>query len=68
MSLRVVGYLNGRRLTVDDGPARARVAGYGQGNTHDMTLIGGSRIESESERERELRMQREAMRQLRANR
>jgi hypothetical protein len=29
MSLRVVGYRNGRRITVDDGPARARPAGWG---------------------------------------
>jgi hypothetical protein len=40
MSLRVVGYRDGRRIVVDDGPARGRVAGYGQGNVHDLTLIG----------------------------
>jgi len=40
MSLRVIGYSNGRRNVVDEGPARARVSGYGQGNTHDLTLIG----------------------------
>lgn len=29
MSLRVTGYQNGRRIVVDEGHARARVAGYG---------------------------------------
>lgn len=47
MSLRVIGYSNGRRNVVDEGPARARVSGYGQGNTHDLTLIG-SLVQGES--------------------
>jgi len=29
MSLRVIGYQDGRRITVDDGPAHARVQGVG---------------------------------------
>lgn len=40
MSIRVVGYSNGHRIVVEEGPARARVSGYGQGNTHDLTLVG----------------------------
>lgn len=40
MSYRVVGYRDGKRIVVEEGPARARIAGYGHGNTHDLTLIG----------------------------
>ena len=66
MSLRTIGYVQGRRIVVDEGPARGRVAGYGSSLTsHGLTLIGGP-IETESERDRQLRMQREAMRKARA--
>lgn len=59
---------NRRPVWSENEPARARVSGYGQGNTHDLTLIGGSHIQGESSRDRELRMQREAMRKQREKR
>ena len=48
MSRIVTGYLNGKPQYRDDGPGRGRVAGYGQGNLHSLTLIGGSFVEGES--------------------
>lgn len=69
MSVRVVGYENGHRITVDDGPGRGRVAGYGQGNLHSLTLIGGSLVQGDpGPVEREHQMQRDAMKRLRAAR
>lgn len=63
----VRGYVNGHRIVEDLGPSRGRVAGYGTSLTsHGLTLIGGAPIETESERDRQLRMQREAMRRARA--
>jgi hypothetical protein len=44
MSLLVVGYLNGRRVVVDEGESRARVAGYGGSALgHAITVIPPSR-------------------------
>ena len=64
MSLRVVCYRDGKRIVVIEEPARARVGG--QVPHHALTLIGGWAIDTESERARQLRMQREAMRKARA--
>jgi hypothetical protein len=40
MSFRVTGYVNGRRIVADDGPSRARVAGYGGSALgHAITVV-----------------------------
>ena len=40
MSLRVVGYLDGRPQYRDDGPSRARVSGYGGSALgHTITVV-----------------------------
>ncbi len=67
MSLRVIGYSNGHRITVEEGPARARVSGYGQGNVHDLTLIGGAFVQGDpGEVERARKSQAEYARRHRA--
>ena len=40
MSLRVIGYQDGKRVVVDEGESRARVAGYGgSAMSHAITVI-----------------------------
>lgn len=40
MSLRVVGYKDGRRIVVDEGESRARVSGYGAyAIGHAVTIV-----------------------------
>jgi hypothetical protein len=55
MSLRVTGYLNGRPQYRDDGPSRARVAGYGGqalGHFTGTVLTGGPSAAARSDASR----------------
>lgn len=67
MSLRVIGYSNGKRIVQIEEPARARVSGYGHGNTHDVTLIGGAHVQGvPGSAEKARKAQREYIRRHRA--
>jgi hypothetical protein len=51
---------DGKPDWLKEGPARARVSGYGQGNLHSLTLIGGSLVKGDpGEVERARKSQRE---------
>ena len=53
MSFRVIGYVNGHRIVRDDGPSRARVAGYGGsalGHTITVVLTENQRKAADAQR------------------